>query len=107
MKIRFLNSNTEHKRFGFSPMYYDERKQKLAQKREQFKKLESGEISDEERREMLRGNLRNEYSRAEYRQKEQRSSNIRIIILLVVLLALGYLLFNGVNEVDNIVNNLW
>jgi hypothetical protein len=107
MKIRFLNSNTEHKRFGYSPIYYDERKQKLAQKREQFKRLESGEISDEERREMLRGNLRNEYSRADYRQKEQRSSNIRIIILIVVLLGLGYLVFNGVDEVDTVVNKLW
>ena len=107
MKIRFFNSNTEHKRFGYSPMYFDERKERLAHKKEQYQRIQDGEMSKDERRDMLRDNLRSEFSRADYRRREQKTSNIRIILLIGVLLVLGYLVFNGVSEVDTIVNKLW
>ena len=64
-------------------------------------------MSKDERRDMLRDNLRSEFSRADYRRREQKTSNIRIILLIGVLLVLGYLVFNGVSEVDTIVNKLW
>ena len=107
MKIRFFNSNTEHKRFGYSPIYYDERKERLAHKKEQYQKIQDGDMPKEERREMLRDNLRSEFSRADYRRKEQKTSNFRILLLIGVVLALGFLVCNGISEVDTIVNKLW
>ena len=107
MKIRFLNKTIEHKRFGYTPMYYDERKERLAEKKDQYKKLQNGEMSDEERKDILRGNLRHEFSRADYRKREQKTSNMRILLLIGAILALGYLVFNGMDDIDSIVNKLW
>lgn len=107
MKIRFLNKTIEHKRFGYSPIYYDERKERLSEKKEQYRKLEDGEMSGDERRDILRSNLRQEFSRADYRKREKKTSNIRILLLIGVILALGYLVFNGMDDIDSIVNKLW
>lgn len=107
MKFRFLNNTLQNKRFDYNPRYYDDRKEALTQKKEYYEKLRSGELSDEERRTKLRDNFRGELSRGEYRQGQNRSANIRVLVLIVALTALGYLIFNGVDEVDTIVNNLW
>lgn len=106
MKIRFLNKTVEHKRFSYSPMYYDERKEQLKERRERYRKLQSGELNLDERREMLRENLRNEYSRTDYRRTQQRKSNMRILLLVAILLALGYFIFNGLDQVEPIVKKL-
>jgi hypothetical protein len=88
-------------------MYYDERKDRLKARKERFEKLNSGELSTEERRDMLRENMRNEWSRADYRQKQRSASNLRTLILIAILVALGYFVFNGVDEVDVIVEKIW
>ena len=49
MKLRFLNKNIEHKRFTYSPMYYDEQKEKLENKKAQYRSLEGDELSSSER----------------------------------------------------------
>lgn len=107
MKIRFLNKNVENQRFQYNPMYYDERKERLKKKQEQFKKLEDDSASDEERKVYFKESLKENWSRGEYRQSQQRSSNIRILLLIALILALGYFIFNGVDEVDTVVKNLW
>lgn len=107
MKFRFLNNTLQNRKFDYNPRYYDERKERLNDRQERFRKLESGEISDEERREMLRENMRGEWMRADYRQKQRGASNIRIFILIAVILALGYFLLYGVDQVNVIVERLW
>ncbi|NVK63996.1 MAG: hypothetical protein HWE22_05385 [Flavobacteriales bacterium] len=107
MKFRFLNNTLQNKRFHYNSRYYDERKEALDQKKEYYRKMSNGELSDDDRRSMFRANLNSELSRGEYRQSQNRSANIRVLVLIVVLLALGYFIFNGVSEVDTIVNNLW
>lgn len=107
MKFRFLNKTIENRRFDYQPMHYDERKEWLNQKRELYRKMENNELSAEERRAVLRDNLRKEYGRAEFRKGQQRTSNIRILILIGLIVALGYFVFNGVDEVDTIVKKLW
>jgi len=107
MKFRFLNKTIQNQRFNYNPMYYDERKERLDRKREQYQKLEDNTISDAERRELFRENLKEGFSRAHYRQTQQRSSNIRVLILIGLILVLGYFVFNGVNEVDTVVKKLW
>lgn len=88
-------------------MYYDERKERLDRKKEQYQKLEVNTLSEADRREMFRENLKEGFSRAQYRQTQQRSSNIRVLILVGLILVLGYFIFNGVNEVDTVVKKLW
>lgn len=107
MKFRFLNKTIQNQRFNYNPMYYNERKERLDRKREQYQKLEDNTISDTERRELFRENLKEGFSRAQYRQTQQRSSNIRVLILIGLILVLGYFVFNGVSEVDTVVKKLW
>lgn len=107
MKIKFLNNTLQNRKFDYNPRYYDERKERLEKRKEQMRKIESGEMTAEERRELLRENMRGEWSRADYRQKQQKASNFRILILVLVILGLGYFLLYGVDKVDVIVERLW
>ena len=50
-------------------MYFDERKERLEAKKKQYARMENGEMTDEERRAIFKSNMRNEWSRAEYRKK--------------------------------------
>lgn len=107
MKFRFLNNTLENRRFDYIPRYYDDRKEAIERKKDYYEKMKTGEISDDERREMFRDNLKGELTRGEYRQVQNKSANIRVIVLIVVLVILGYFIFNGLDDVDTIVNNLW
>ena len=107
MKIRFLNRTIEHQRFNYNPMYYDERKEQLASKKKLYKELEENDIKGERRKEIFRDSIKGEYSRAQYRQDTKRTSNYRILLLIIIILALGYFVFNGVDEVDTVVKKLW
>ena len=60
-----------------------------------------------ERRELLRENLRSEFSRSEVRKNTNRTSNLRVLLLIGLILALGYFILNGVDEVDTVVKKLW
>jgi hypothetical protein len=88
-------------------MYYDERKQRLERKKAQYQELEKEGVSEFKRKEMLRDSIKEGWNRAEYRQSANKSSNIRILILIGILLALGYFIFNGVDEVDTVVTKIW
>lgn len=107
MKFRFLNNTLENRRFDYTPRYYDERKEALDRKKEYYDKMQTGELSEDERRLAFRENLKGELTRGEYRQGQNRSANIRVIVLIVILVGLGYFIFNGLDDVDTIVNNLW
>ncbi|MCH2224476.1 MAG: hypothetical protein MK066_06870 [Crocinitomicaceae bacterium] len=107
MKLQFLFKPHKHRKFNYSPMYYDERKESLTKKRELYTKIQNDELTEDERRNMFRDSVKGQYSRAEYRKRSINTSNIRIFILIFALLALGYFLFNGVDEVDTIVKKLW
>ncbi|OFZ08178.1 MAG: hypothetical protein A3D92_02365 [Bacteroidetes bacterium RIFCSPHIGHO2_02_FULL_44_7] len=107
MKFRFLNKTIEHQRFNYNPMYYDERKERIERKKVQYKRLDDGSMTEEERRDLLKDHIRENWTRGEYRQTQQRSSNLRIILLVCLILGLGYLIFNGIDEVDTIVEYLF
>ena len=107
MKFKFLNNTLQNRKFDYNPRYYDERKEYLEKRKEQIERMESGEMSAEERREVLRENIRAEWTRADYRQQQQKAANLRIFILVLVLLGLGYFLLYGLDNVDVIVERLW
>jgi hypothetical protein len=107
MKFQFLTKTFKNKRFDYSPMYYDERKERLALKKKEFEKLDNEQINAEDRKSILRSNMQNSWARSQHAQKQKQSSNIRVLILIGILLALGYFVFKGVNEVDTVVKKLW
>ena len=64
------------------------------------------ELSDEERRNMLRQSMHETWDRSKHAQQQRYSSNMRTIILLVVIVVLGYFIFNGLDDVDTVVKKL-
>lgn len=107
MKIKFLNKSIEPQRFRYTPRYYDERKERMEEKKKHYSKIHSESVSDEDRMTYLRDNLRESWSRSEYRHAQRKSSNLRVLLLVGLILALGYFVFNGIDEVDTVVKNLW
>ena len=107
MKIRFLNKTTQHQRFNYNPRYFDERKERLNAKRKQYEELNNSDVTDGRRKEIFKENIKGEWNRAQYRQNQQRTSNLRVVLLISVILILGYFIFNGVDEVDTVVKKLW
>ncbi len=107
MKFKFLANSIRNKRFDYSPMHYDERKERLDLKRKEFERLENSELHDEDRKTILRQNMQESWSRAKYAQNQRSSSNLRVLLLIAILFALGYLIFNGVDGVDQVVKKLW
>ncbi len=107
MKIRFLNKTVSHQRYQYNPRYYDERKERLRAKKKQYEELEKSDVSDDRIKEIFKENLQGEWSRAQHRQNTNRTSNFRVMLLIVIILVLGYFIFNGVDEVDTVVKKLW
>lgn len=106
MQFRFLNKAFKNKRFDFSPMYYDERKERLELKKSQFESLNREDITEEERRKILRQNLSETWNRGSNTQKQRSTSNMRVVFLILIILALGFFIFNGLDEVDVVVKKI-
>lgn len=106
MKIKFLNNTLQNQRFNYNPRYYDERTEKLERLKERYAENKT-EPSTEERKSMLRENMKENWSRTEIRKAHNTSSNIRIVLLIGLLLALGYFIFNGLDDVDTVVKKIF
>lgn len=106
MQIKFLNKNFKPRRFDYSPMYYDERKERLELKKAEFQRLRDAEMDPEEREALLRQNMKQTWSRAQHNQQQKYSANVRTLIILAIIIALGYFIFNGMDDVDVVVKKL-
>ena len=107
MRIKFLKNTLRNKSFDYRPMYYDERKDKLRQKVKEFDK-ENEVPDDETRRNALRQRMEQNWQRGSQKgNPASRAYNLRILILIFILLALGYFVFFGMDKVDVIVKKLW
>jgi hypothetical protein len=106
MQIKFLNKNFQPKRFDYSPRYYDERKERLELKKAEFQRLKDADLNPDQRQAMLRQNMKESWSRAQHRQQQLYNANIRTLILIAILLALGYFIFYGMDDVDVVVKKL-
>lgn len=107
MKFRFLNKTFENRQFDYTPMHYDERKERLDLKKEQYRKIKTSELSDDDRKQMLKERMHSEWSGTEFRQTARKNANMRTIVLVVLIVALGYFIFNGVDEVDTVVKKVF
>lgn len=81
-----------HKQFNYTPRYWDPEKEEREERIRQIK-MEMGidMPSDPNRTTIRRGSFRQAAQKRKV--KATRSSNIRLLIILVVLLFLAYLLF--------------
>ena len=80
----------QHKRFDYQPLYYDEAKEKREERIRSIEREMGVEHEDNGRKyspSISRGSFSSMYSR---RKKVQRSSNIRLIILVLLLFLITY-----------------
>ena len=81
----------KHKQFNFTPRYYDPQKEDL-EKRIKSIEQEMGVNEGEAYRPSIRKGQMTNYFRGKKR-KAQKQSNIRLIIILIVLFLISYFLF--------------
>jgi hypothetical protein len=81
-----------HKRFEYSPRYWDPEKEEREERIRQIKQEMGIEVpSDPNRTTIRRGSFRQ--VRQQAKVKATRGSNIRLVVILAVLLFLAYLIF--------------
>jgi hypothetical protein len=81
-----------HKQFNYSPRYWDPEKEEREGRIRQIKQEMGVEVpSDPNRSTIKRGSFRQVRQKAKV--KANRSSNIRLVVILAALLMLAYLLF--------------
>ena len=105
MKIKFFFKQTKHRKFFYSPRYYDERKERLEKKKAMYQNLTN--LSDEERKEALRDQIQNRWNRTADLNKQKNAANSRTIILILAILVLGYFVFNGLNHIEKVIHILF
>jgi len=83
---------TGHKQFNYSPRYWDPEKEEREERIRRIKQEMGIDMpSDPNRTTIRRGSFRQAAQKTKV--KATRSSNIRLLIILAVLLLLAYLLF--------------
>ena len=81
-----------HKQFNYSPRYWDPEKEERDGRIRQIKQEMGVDVpSDPNRSTIKRGSFRQVRQKAKV--KANRSSNIRLVVILAVLLILAYILF--------------
>lgn len=93
-KIPGLFKSKGPKSFHFQPRYYDEQKERIAKRRAQIKReLVAEEKLDKNQKDLFNRLERRHRSHVSYRKSAKRS-NIRITLILVMLLAILFWLWN-------------
>lgn len=93
-KIRFMKVN-RHRRFNFTPRFYDERKERIDKLREAYHG--DTDSSPEERQLQLRERIQSNWSTNKSYSKKSKAANLRLIIILAVLLLIVYLILGNVD----------
>jgi hypothetical protein len=88
-----INTN---RRYDFQPRYYDERKEKLRARIRKFENEEQA-MENAERLELFKDRIADSWVRDENYRKTIIQSNMRLLIILGVILALAYFFFVGLD----------
>jgi hypothetical protein len=104
MKFRFLTKVNEHKRFGYIPRYYDERKEKLDTLVERYNEVD--EKDENRRKEALRQSISESWGNSQFRAKSNQSANMRFVLILVVIMGLIYFIFSKSNTINTIIETI-
>ncbi|MCH2235007.1 MAG: hypothetical protein MK078_12210 [Crocinitomicaceae bacterium] len=96
-KFSLFKLPNKHKRFEYTPRYYDERKEALEKKIKQYNTEAVAEDEVKMRREVnFRENVSDRWSNSEFRRKNKRA-NLRLLIILVAVLGVFYVLFTQID----------
>lgn len=104
MAFGFLSRVGRHKRFNFVPRYYDERKERLELKKMKYQEKNLDENS--RRSELFRDSIQHSWNRGKSVRKQKQSANMRIILLIVLIFLLGYFIFNGLDDIDQVIKSI-
>ena len=81
------------RKFDFIPRYYDEQKEEL---RNRLGKFKEGTAKEEEIKHRIKSGFRQKYyGDSNYRQKEARKSNLRLLYIMIVLFFICYLILKS------------
>ena len=82
----------KNKQFNYMPRYYNEQKEEMKKRKERIAREIDAEndSSGEKRIPLMKGQIRNYYQQNSKTYK--RKSNIRVLVILVILLFLAYYL---------------
>lgn len=99
--ISFMKINRS-RRYDYTPRYYDEKKEKLKARIRRYESENQNENENEnENRDIrlieLRERISDNWVRGEEYKKSIFTSNIRLVIILAVILALIFFVFNGLD----------
>lgn len=103
-RIRFMKVN-KHKSFEIEPRFYDEKKERLQAMidRHDIKEDDSDEHKAAVIKERMRQSVATQWSFSADKQKQSRSSNIRLVVILLLLVAGCYYVFNFLDETSGTV----
>ena len=85
-KLPSIFKQNQARGFNFKPLYYDERKERLEKLKKKYENAESSTLTHEEFRERIASKWGSE------RKKATGASNIRLLLIIVVLTFLAYLI---------------
>ena len=93
MGLFSFNKRIKHRRFDYTPRYYDPEKEALKERIEQYKGDQS-ELNKTKSR--IKSGLRQKYrADQEYKKSLQRKSNVRLLLIIIILLFLSYMLLQS------------
>ena len=101
MKYTFIKI-PRHRRFQYDPIYYNPEKEQSNERERRIRKEMGLPVDEKESRgytERIRGGMRRRMKpHFEVGRSERKKSNIRLVIILIVLFALFYYLLNFAHE---------
>jgi len=92
---------SKYRRYSFQPRYYDERKESLKRKLEREEKINS---TVSEREIKFQSQLEETWGNTE-RKSQILKSNIRLLVILLIILASAYYVFIGMDSAEEAINN--
>lgn len=105
-RIQFMKVN-KHRRYDYTPRYYDERKERLEKLIKKHNERESNISKDDYAyRERIKQRIADGYESNMSTASASRAANIRLIIILAALLLASYLILDYVDIFTNEVTNL-
>lgn len=101
----FGNNNPKHKKFGYTPRFYDPAKEALEQRLKPYQK-EEGIDNTQLAKDRIRAGLRSKSGYAEgYRTQEVKKSNSTLFMVIGVLCILTYLVLSS-NRFSSMLDSL-
>jgi len=105
-KISLFKMPKSYRRFDYTPRHFDPRKEALNQKIAYYEKLNSNEDLEQIKREItFKSNVDDRWGHSDYKAQAMRS-NIRLLIILGVILAVFYYLFLGLDNIGPVLDTL-